>query len=94
MSFTSHDVFFNALPKERQESIHAKAMQLKQAYEKDTAKQARQAVGLSQKDFATLLGVSVKTLQAWEQGTRTPSRGARTLLKIAQKHPQILLSVI
>lgn len=57
-------------------------------------KQARQAVGLSQRDFATLLGVSVKTLQAWEQGTRTPSKGAKTLLKIANKHPNVLLSVM
>lgn len=55
---------------------------------------ARQAVGLSQKEFATLLGVSVRTLQAWEQGRRTPSKGAMTLLKIATKHPQALLSVL
>lgn len=55
---------------------------------------ARQAVGLSQKEFATLLGVSVRTLQAWEQGRRTPSKGAMTLLKIATKHPQVLLSVL
>lgn len=55
---------------------------------------ARQAVGLSQKEFAKLLGVSVRTLQAWEQGRRTPSKGAMTLLKIATKHPQALLSVL
>lgn len=58
------------------------------------ATKARQAVGLSQKEFATLLGVSVRTLQAWEQGRRTPSKGAMTLLKIATKHPQALLSVL
>lgn len=56
--------------------------------------QARQSVGLSQQDFATLLGVSVRTLQAWEQGKRNPSKGAATLLKIATKHPQVLLSVL
>lgn len=57
------------------------------------AEQARAKTGLSQKDFAQLLGVSVRTLQAWEQGRRTPSKGALTLLKIADKHPQILLSI-
>lgn len=56
--------------------------------------QARQNVGLSQGEFAKLLGVSVRTLQAWEQGKRTPSKGANTLLKIASKHPEVLLSVI
>lgn len=58
------------------------------------AVQARHQVGLSQKEFAQLLGVSVRTLQAWEQGKRTPSKGAMTLLKIATKHPQALLSVM
>lgn len=56
--------------------------------------QARQKVGLSQKKFAEVLGVSVRTLQAWEQGKRKPSKGAITLLKIATQHPKTLLSVI
>lgn len=51
----------------------------------------RTRVGLSQSDFARLLGVSVRTLQEWEQGRRAPSGAARTLLIIAYKHPRALL---
>jgi len=39
----------------------------------------REKTGLSQSRFAALLGVSVRTLQDWEQGRRTPSGAARTL---------------
>ena len=53
----------------------------------------RRKVGLSQSRFATLLGVSVRTLQDWEQGRRAPSGAARTLLLIAEKNPAALLEV-
>jgi len=53
----------------------------------------REKTGLSQSDFARLLGVSVRTLQEWEQGRRAPSGAARTLLLIAEKNPQALLDV-
>ena len=53
----------------------------------------RQRTGLSQTHFATLLGVSVRTLQEWEQGRRAPSGAARTLLMVAAKNPQVLLEV-
>lgn len=53
----------------------------------------RQRVGLSQSRFAALLGVSVRTLQDWEQGRRAPSGAARTLLLIADKNPEALLDV-
>ena len=53
----------------------------------------REKTGLSQSRFATLLGVSVRTLQDWEQGRRTPSGAARTLLLIAHKNPMALLEV-
>ncbi len=49
--------------------------------------------GLSQGDFARLLGVSVRTLQEWEQGRRVPSGPARTLLSIANRNPRVLLEV-
>lgn len=53
----------------------------------------RERVGLSQSRFATLLGVSVRTLQDWEQGRRAPSGAARTLLLVADRNPHALLEV-
>ena len=53
----------------------------------------RERTGLSQVKFASLLGVSVRTLQEWEQGRRAPSGAARTLLMVAAKNPQALLEV-
>jgi putative transcriptional regulator len=55
--------------------------------------QTREKTGLSQVRFAQLLGVSVRTLQDWEQGRRAPSGAARTLLMIAAKNPQVLIEV-
>jgi putative transcriptional regulator len=53
----------------------------------------RERTGLSQSDFARLLGVSVRTLQDWEQGRRAPSGAARTLILIAARNPRSLLDV-
>jgi putative transcriptional regulator len=52
--------------------------------------EARLMSGLSQASFASLMGVSVRTLQDWEQGRREPSGAAKTLLKVARLHPEIL----
>lgn len=51
---------------------------------------ARAQVGLSQQDFAHLLGVSARTLQDWEQGRREPTGAAKTLLRVAVAHPEVL----
>jgi putative transcriptional regulator len=53
----------------------------------------REKTGLSQARFSELLGVSVRTLQEWEQGRRSPSGAARTLLQVAARNPRALLEV-
>jgi len=55
--------------------------------------EARKKTGLSQSQFAALMGVSVRTLQGWEQGRKQPSGAARTLLSIASTNPKALLAV-
>jgi len=54
---------------------------------------ARAKAGLSQQDFALLLGVSPRTLQDWEQGRREPTGAARTLLRVAVENPKALLAL-
>lgn len=49
--------------------------------------------GLSQSEFAAVLGVSKRTLEQWEQGRREPSGAAKTLLRIAELHPEVLVEV-
>ena len=57
------------------------------------AAEARAKTGLSQQDFANLLGVSARTLQDWEQGRREPTGAAKTLLRVAASHPRVLLEL-
>jgi len=54
----------------------------------------RAASQLSQTQFAALMGVSVRTLQEWEQGRRRPSGAAQTLLAVAQRHPEVLRELV
>lgn len=54
-------------------------------------KTIREKMGLSQSAFAGFLGVSVRTLQEWEQGRRKPSGPATVLLRVANKHPEVLI---
>ncbi len=49
--------------------------------------------GLTQRQFSKLLGVSVRTLQEWEQGRRQPTGAAKTLFKIAERQPELLKSL-
>jgi putative transcriptional regulator len=54
----------------------------------------RESYGLSQQEFAALLGISVRTLQNWEQGRRQPHGPARVLLRVAAEHPQAVWDTI
>ena len=53
--------------------------------------EVRKKFGISQTQFAQLLGISVRTLHHWEQGTRTPSGAARVLLRVAALNPKVVL---
>ncbi len=55
---------------------------------------ARAKSDLTQAEFAKLLGVSVRTLQDWEQGRREPNAAAQTLIKVAEKHPKVLRELV
>ncbi len=57
-------------------------------------KQIRERYELSQSEFAALLGVSIKTLQNWEQGRRAPHGSARVLLQVAARHPEAVWDVV
>jgi putative transcriptional regulator len=58
------------------------------------ATEARLKLGLSQADFAAMLGVSTRTLQDWEQGRREPSGAAKALLKVAVAAPKTVRKVL
>jgi putative transcriptional regulator len=51
---------------------------------------ARMASGLTQSQFAKAAGVSVRTLQEWEQGRKAPSGPAQGLLRLVSRHPELL----
>jgi putative transcriptional regulator len=49
--------------------------------------------GLTHAQFAALLGVSKRTLEQWEQGRRAPSGAAKTLIRVAELHPEVLREI-
>jgi len=51
---------------------------------------ARTQADLSQSEFAKATGVSVRTLQEWEQGRKVPGGAAQSLLKLVSRHPHLL----
>lgn len=53
------------------------------------AKEIREQLNLSQNAFASLMGVSVRTVQDWEQKRREPQGPAKALLRIAEQHPEV-----
>ena len=54
----------------------------------------REKTGLSQSRFAALLGVSVRTLQDWEQGRRIPDTTVRAYLTVIARNPQAVESAL
>ena len=56
----------------------------------DWAQAARAGTGLSQAQFAKLIGVSLRTLQEWEQGRKRPSGPAAALLRIVARDPEVV----
>jgi putative transcriptional regulator len=57
-------------------------------------KRLRERYNLTQREFAALLGISVRTLRNWEQGRRVPEGPARVLLQVAAKHPEAVLDAV
>jgi len=57
-------------------------------------KNIRKKLNISQNEFAMMIGVSVRTLQNWEQGRREPDGPAKALLKVASKNPQAVLDAL
>ena len=57
-------------------------------------KEIRARYGLSQGEFASMLGISVGTLRNWEQRRRAPAGPARVLLQVAAKHPAAVWDVV
>ncbi len=57
-------------------------------------KAIRRRLGKSQSEFARMIGVSVSTLQNWEQGRRRPDGPARALLRVAAVHPEAVAAAL
>jgi putative transcriptional regulator len=60
----------------------------------DSVAVIRGRMNLSQGEFARMLGISVDTLQNWEQGRRKPSGAARVLLRVAARRPEAVLEAV
>jgi len=59
----------------------------------DDVRKVRDELHLSQLAFSSLMGISVRTLQEWEQGRRKPRGPAMSLLRIAHKHPEAFIDL-
>jgi len=57
------------------------------------ARRIREKLRLSQSAFAALMGVSMRTVQDWEQGRRKPQGPAKSLLRIAEQHPEVFTEI-
>lgn len=76
--------------REMKAGMHARVTKI----EVNAVVHARQKTGLSQAQFAEALHISKRTLQEWEQGRRSPSGAAQALIRIAERHPEVVLEVL
>jgi putative transcriptional regulator len=63
-------------------------------FKPDDVKAVRATLGASQSEFALMIGVSVATLQNWEQGRRTPDGPALALLRVAARNPKAVAQAL
>ncbi|HPB41359.1 MAG TPA: helix-turn-helix domain-containing protein [Sphaerochaeta sp.] len=61
-----------------------------ESFSSEDIKQIRKQVGLSQAVFASSLGVSKKTVEAWERGRNTPAGPSRRLLQLIRDNPEVI----
>jgi putative transcriptional regulator len=80
-----------ALPEIRQALAEAKAGIAARATtpEQLLVRAARERSGLSQSNFAALIGTPAATLRDWEQGRFSPPGGVLCLLRLLEKHPEL-----
>lgn len=57
-------------------------------------RKVREKLHASQGEFAMMIGVSMRTLQNWEQGRRRPEGPAKTLLRVATRNPKAILEAL
>lgn len=57
-------------------------------------KRIRGKYNLTQEQFASMLGISVRTVQHWEQGRRVPEGPAMVLLRVADRHPEAIIDAV
>lgn len=61
---------------------------------KTNVKHLREKTGLTQAEFSKMIGVSIRTLQNWEQGRREPEGPAKALLRVVERQPEAVLNAL
>ena len=89
----AYRVMLDAKGRAVRKGVPAETFRREQAaeWQREQAVAARHKLGLSQTEFAHLLGISVRTLHNWEQGWRKPTGAARVLLRLAAMNPRAVL---
>lgn len=69
------------------------SLKTRELEEPSSPQDIRRKLNLSQSAFAGLMGVSLRTVQDWEQGRRQPSGPAKSLLRIAEQRPEVFMEL-